>query len=405
MPTSLAALRRASARSASRVRAALRRGRGAVRAHRAAAACASLVAVVAAVCLALAWATWQATSDAREVALREGYTVSDNLETSLTADQTHDLRGSLERDTAAQATRHDTTRDAAADRSTSGSRPEGSSTTGGWIMSTAAVAAVLLAGLAAAFQVVRRYRKGSADDPTDVAVVDDAGRDAGAEEQDEEAVDPIAEPTATSGEWTDSEQAGVESESAGAVVRDQAVAAPAQRSGSSSDDATAWQRSGSSSDDATAWQRTGVPQQALADALRLAPVPLATGTAERHEAPSPSYAPTERLYERRTAPRVDYVQRGELVWRDVTSQVTVLDLSSSGLRCTVDRPSAPPFPPVPAATDYVRVTFPVEDGPLTIKARVAWRRNESGSTQLGLQFLPIPYADEQRLLATCYAAA
>jgi hypothetical protein len=108
----------------------------------------------------------------------------------------------------------------------------------------------------------------------------------------------------------------------------------------------------------------------------------------------------ERVFERRAAPRVEYVQPGTMAWRGASWQLTVRDLSGSGVRVRIPDPQGCRLP---APRDNVRLDFPVDGGRVRVHARVAWRRPTPEGTEFGLLFATLS-ADEQDLIGgTCLA--
>jgi hypothetical protein len=111
-----------------------------------------------------------------------------------------------------------------------------------------------------------------------------------------------------------------------------------------------------------------------------------------HLEPNPDLG--QRLYERRTTPRVEYVVDATIHLPAAALSITVLDISETGLRCQLpQRTGTVP----PANGDYVRVTFPADTATLNVKAQVAWRRGVEDNCQLGVSFVGLSLRDRDQV--------
>jgi hypothetical protein len=111
----------------------------------------------------------------------------------------------------------------------------------------------------------------------------------------------------------------------------------------------------------------------------------------------------ERLFERRAAPRVDYVHAAELHVRGRALPITILDLSESGLRCGAQPSSCTPAE-LPKVLQFVRVVFPAAGIMLDVSAQVAWQRCVPDGRQLGLTFRALSEGHLRAIRAACHRA-
>jgi hypothetical protein len=113
----------------------------------------------------------------------------------------------------------------------------------------------------------------------------------------------------------------------------------------------------------------------------------------------------QRIFERRTAPRVDYVHAAELHVRGRVLPVETLDLSESGLRCGAEVASSTPATELPKPGDFVRVVFSAADVMVSVSAQVAWQRRIPDGRELGLSFRGLSECDLSAIRAACYGAS
>jgi hypothetical protein len=320
-----------------------------------------------------AWLVWDGTAGQREQAppswssqgSAEG-TLEGTLEAAVVeADLTADLevrRG-----------------DAPADRGAGPAEPAGGaaaaasspSPLGGWLLSFAAVTGVLLAGAGAAVLVVRHHRRGS-------CATNDDDREPGVPDLADlldlpDLPDLLQEPPGEDVDVVDRARTGDDGRDSDAEVL-LATLAP-----------------------------TGAPGTCVPVVGGSVRTPFAAHSAVVLDGPVRSRVEArERLYERRACPRVDYVRPGVLVWRRTTCEMTVLDLSGTGLRLSV-----PPSSEValPASGDHVHVEFPVDGGQVRIAAQVAWRRSTPEGTECGVVFRHVAPQDDARIRETCEVRA
>jgi hypothetical protein len=396
---------------------ALRPGRRPVtrtlRRRRAALQCAAVLTAITVATMGLAALAWEATADARQAIRQASWSTEGRLEGSLEADEPTRTTAAAER------------RGPRLEGSTQKADGDGAQTPGsagsakavpakgaeGWLLSVAAVVAALAAGGGAAVGVLRRYRAHSAeivDERTPVIV--DAARwdDETRPETDDEgpadgepAADPEAAPdpeAAAHPEPVDAEPADAEPADAQPASVPHPRTPPARAVQPDSPAGTAAVLLGS---DAGPRQQFEPESEAPTGSRgRLAEQrTVATASAT----PTASYAPVERLYERRAAPRIPYVQPGRMRWRDGEVALSVLDLSESGLRCEVRAAPGARAPSLPATAAYVKVTFPLSGQQVTLPAQAAWVRASPDGVQVGLQFLQLGASEAQMLRATCLA--
>lgn len=336
--------------------------------------CAALLTVVAVASLSLAWLTWQASASARTWAGGAEPSGDDRRETSLVAD---DLTRSL----VADRTRTTGTT-TAAQTPPGGPGGEGGPAApgiGGTVLSGTAVGAVLLAGLVAAFFILRRYRSKPAPAPDSaLGDVQDTAPTAGPDDVEDSPGDGQASSARHPVEHDEGEP---EDCSAGDLpVGDDASAAP----------------------DVPSAARPPVDRSPTSTPTPTAAVPSDTAgpSARTSSRPEPAtYASRERIYERRVAPRIPFECEGRLEGRQNEASVTVLDLSGTGLRCR----SFSSW--LPKDRDYVQVTFPLDGEAVTLTGQVSWRRTSPEGTELGLQFLRLSELDTQRLRSVCLQSA
>ncbi len=145
--------------------------------------------------------------------------------------------------------------------------------------------------------------------------------------------------------------------------------------------------------------------------------PAADGSGRQTVGMTPSVTPTrlaqqrhvvdiagERLFERRAAPRVDYVHAAELHLRGRVLPITTLDLSESGLRCAAELSSGNPAE-LPKARDFVRVVFPAAGIMVDVSAQVAWQRCVPDGRQLGLSFRGLSDGHLRAVRAACHGVS
>jgi hypothetical protein len=410
---------------------------GRLRRRRAALQCAALLSAIAVVTMGVASFAWEATADARQVIRQVTSSNEGHLEGSLEADEPTRTTAAAERRGPRLEASTQKAADDGAQTSPGGGNAVPAKGTGGWLLSGAAVVAALAAGGGAAVLVLRRYRARPAEtvDERTPATVDAGGWDdeTGRETDDEDAAEggpaadteaaPDAEHAADREAAADADaEAAADGEPAadrepgaahvGRDGRRPTAPAPADHPPSAPQPRTRGARvveadppAGTTAvllgSDGGARQRFE-PESDVATASRggLAEQPTA-GTASA--APTASYAPVERLYERRAAPRIPYVQPGRMRWRDGEVAVSVLDLSESGLRCEVRAAPGARAPSLPATAGYVKVTFPLSGEQVTLPAQVAWVRASPDGVQVGLQFLQLGVSEAQLLRATCLA--
>lgn len=338
--------------------------------------CAAEVALVVLTSCALGWLVWESTEAQRQPAASSAWSVEGRLEGSLGDDAvTADLEA--QRSDAPGSASGGTVEDDAPRGTSSGGSP--SSSLGGWFLSFAAVAAVLLAGAGAALLVVRRHRR-RAEAPAEPLEVRAPG----------ELPDllPRDEPEEQAGVGEDplpaTEDAGtvidVVDDGAGGQAVDAATEAPATPS--------------------TLSGRTGSTALTVSSGVVSTNLFGGDSAVLVGDAVTSRIETRQRLYERRAAPRVEYVRPGLMAWRGATCEMTVRDLSGTGLRLRVPAPGASSLP---SAGDYVQVDFPTDAGQVRVTAQVAWRRTLPEGTELGVVFRPLAAQDEQRIRDTCAA--
>lgn len=334
-------------------------------AHAATWRCAALVGVILAISLWLAWIVWDSTMEHRES--RAGaQSVGGRLEGSLATDLTGGLEA--QRGAAPGEPRRGGGAQRQAGSDVPHTSPESSSPVGGWLLSLAGVVGVLVGGLVAAVAVLRRHSRRS----TVPAVV---------EGQRTAAVLPDLEPREPDGPH-ELEQPAAQRSDADTV---------AGGGNGSPADARGFADEGASRDAFPLWVDSGVTPAGLS--AHSTAVVAGQPVRSRIEA-------RERLFERRAAPRIAYVHDGTLEWRGTHVDMTVRDLSGTGLRLRIAPGHASPLP---AANDYVQVDFPIDGGPLRVAAQVAWRRVTPDGTEMGLVFRPLAGRDVERIRETCLA--
>jgi hypothetical protein len=329
--------------------------------------CATEVALVLVATLALAALTWKGTTEHRRV-----------LEAPAQHTSTGRLEGSLVDTTTVnplEARRADAgrgaPRPAPAEQDATPSEGAG---IGGWLLSVVAVTGVLAGGGLAVVLVVRRHRRRPRPVP---GPVDDAPACAEPEQPEAVASDEGDDPAAGR---ADVEDHGAHEEPAVAVT-----AAVHQQDGGSPAAGTVV---------AVDPPPSGRAVGAQDGTTRL----LSHVAVLEQEPPAPRFATRQRVFERRTAARVEYVRPGVLLWDDSRTEVTVCDLSTSGLRLR----STAPVGQVPRAAEDVQVELPLDDGPLHARARVVWRRTKPDCVELGLTFVDLVYEDAERISALCH---
>jgi hypothetical protein len=149
---------------------------------------------------------------------------------------------------------------------------------------------------------------------------------------------------------------------------------------------------------------------------RTDPLPSSTVPAEKPAAPAGASWPTdaaepvepagydladeeaarERIFDRRAARRVSYVQPAWLWWGERNAPVTVQDLSLTGLRFLFSGPSGSSVQ-APGLGDPVRVFFPVSGSTVKAAAKVLWKEQTPQGMQMGVDFDDLPADDVARL--------
>jgi hypothetical protein len=107
-------------------------------------------------------------------------------------------------------------------------------------------------------------------------------------------------------------------------------------------------------------------------------------------------AARERIFDRRAARRVSYVQPAWLWWGERNAPVTVQDLSLTGLRFLFTGSSEPSVQ-APGLGDRVRVFFPVSGSTVKAAAKVLWKEHTPQGMQMGVEFDDLPADDAARL--------
>jgi hypothetical protein len=107
-------------------------------------------------------------------------------------------------------------------------------------------------------------------------------------------------------------------------------------------------------------------------------------------------AARERIFDRRAARRMPYVQPAWLWWGERNAPVTVQDLSLTGLRFLFGGPSEPSVQ-APGLGDLVRVFFPVSGSTVKAAAKVLWKEHTPQGMQMGVDFDELPADDVARL--------
>jgi hypothetical protein len=103
----------------------------------------------------------------------------------------------------------------------------------------------------------------------------------------------------------------------------------------------------------------------------------------------------ERIFDRREARRIPYVQSAWMWSGDADGPVTVQDLSATGLRCAVPRASASGQLSAPAIGARVRISFPLSGAPVELGADVRWRKRTATGAEVGLNFLDVAPTDQE----------
>jgi hypothetical protein len=131
--------------------------------------------------------------------------------------------------------------------------------------------------------------------------------------------------------------------------------------------------------------------------------PSGTETASTYEV-TDDRASAERIFDRREARRISYVQSAWMWWKDANGPVTVKDLSATGLRCELPGASAAGQVSAPAIGASVRIFFPLGGATAKIGAVVRWRKSIPGAMEVGLHFVDVQAADEERIRQALMAA-
>ncbi len=397
--------------------------------------CLGLLAVVIVVTAIIAVYSWRATADERlRLAAKFSSAPESSLETSLVADDTAALT-----DTSGSAARPDAS-PPRADRRSARSTPIPASGGGGFTMSGPvlgfiAVNIVLLLGSGASFLVLRRYRRlavpsgGSAglqDDHVDAGSCGDLG--ASEEIEDTEPTVPADDlagqdeaslrPPAVSDSDLVSDHDGV-LRSAGASDLER-TPEPSNASSpvrvpmpSGSPDGAAGGRLDLYSTEASPPSRFLVEAQGGWAAYGTtfgenSPEVGGGGArpggfpgAERLDGAAIGMT-SQRIYERRAARRVIYERDAELVSRRARLQVRTVNLSETGLKCSLQRSESPgPASWLPAEGEYLSVVLPLSGTNLEIHARVIWRRQTAQGAEFGLEFRGMQDTDLLAVRAEC----
>lgn len=341
--------------------------------------CAAQVAGIGIMSLTLAWCVWDTTVEQRQAVARSEPSVEGRLKGSLVdTDVTAELEA--QRRAAPGEVGGEVADDSPDTVSDGGSA---SSPLGGWVMSVAAVSAVLMVGAGAVVLVVRRHRRRSwvqpeqhvlptVDQLPDPPPRDDSEADDTAESEADDG--SLHAPAGDADEGTREVTDQIDAEVTSTIAFELADA----RSGSLNASSPSW----AGGDIAL----TGLSAQGSA-------LMVGEPVASRIEA-------RERLFERRASPRIEYVRPGTMAWRGVQSAMTVRDLSGTGLRLGISAPNASPLP---GTKDYVEVQFPVDGGRVRVKAQVAWRRTTSDVTEIGVVFRRLSAEDAELIHDTCVA--
>ena len=320
--------------------------------------CTALLAALVALSMTVGWLSWQATGTVRErradAAAQEAQAAEATLVTDLTTDLVAERRTGAEPYTTRRRPPDASGGPAGAGEPARSASPGA----GGVLVSVGAVGAALLPCLLAALVVVRRYRR---------AAGADAAADAGSP--------PVAEDRRVA---LREELSAPESEAAAAQVPAEPLSTDASSAVPHADAGTSVSEASPS---ASGTRRTTTPQ-----------------VADRYGA-TPAYASRERVFERRAAPRIAYECDGRLHGRQSDSPITVVDLSETGLRCRSSSST------LPKPTEFVVVTFALDDGEITLTGQVSWRRANPEGHEVGVQFQRLSPEDTARLRATCLQTA
>jgi hypothetical protein len=121
---------------------------------------------------------------------------------------------------------------------------------------------------------------------------------------------------------------------------------------------------------------------------------------------APVFAASERVYERRRAPRIPVELEGELHWKGGRWPLLVNEISATGLRFLVEgQPVAPDSQQPLAATDAVSIVATALGQVISLNGKVAWRRAEEGATLAGLQFMTLTPEAEAVVAELCADAS
>lgn len=319
--------------------------------------CTALLTAIVALAMTVSWLSWQATERVRERradAAAGGQPAEATLVTDLTTDWIAERRTGAEPYTTRRRPSDAAGTPAGAGDGARSATPGA----GGLLVSAGAVGAALVPCLVAAVVVLRRYRR-------DASV--DLDADAGPRPVPE---DPHVAQT--------EDLAAPESAMTSAQPADEPVLPPSTDAPSAAPQADTGTRVSEPSAVTTGTRRTTTAPQA----------------GDRYGA-TPAYESRERLFERRAAQRVAYECDGRLRGRGSDSPMTVLDLSETGLRCASSSGG------LPKPTEFVVVTFALDDGEITLTGQVSWRRATPEGHELGVQFQRVSPDDTERLRATC----
>lgn len=324
--------------------------------------CAAVLTALVALAMTVGWLGWQATGTFRDsrvdAAAGGGPAPEATLVTDLTTDWVAERRTGEEPYT----TRRQPP-DAAGTPGGGGDEAlSATSGAGGLVASAGAVGAALLPCLAAAVVVLRRYRRAASGHPDaddgPPPVPEDWRAGPG---EDLAAPEPAPEPV---------------------QVADEPPLSPSPDAPSAVPQADAGTRVSEASPSAGGSRTTTTEPEA----------------GERY-ATTPAYVSRERLFERRAARRIAYECDGRLRGRGSDSPVTLVDLSETGLRCGSSSST------LPKPTEFVVVTFTLDDGEITLTGQVSWRRATPEGHELGVQFQRVAQEDTERLRATCLRSA
>jgi hypothetical protein len=137
-------------------------------------------------------------------------------------------------------------------------------------------------------------------------------------------------------------------------------------------------------------------EQPAAPAGASSPVGSAEPVEPSRYDPDAEEAARERIFDRRAARQVSYVQPAWLWWGERNAPVTVQGLSLTGLRFLIGG-SADQQAQAPGLGDPVRVFFPVSGSTVKAAAKVQWKERTPQGMQMGVEFDDLPADDGARL--------